>query len=276
MCTWCRARCSGRERRSSDALFPPKGPLEDRLFRNDLTVGADGSRTLHFTDVTEQSGIDVETYGMGVAAGDYRQRRLRRHLSHRSRPNSVLLRNNCDGTFTDVTARAGVGNPGGWSVSAAFVDYDRDGWLDLFVGNYLIYSLDGRRRMPQPCRVSATTVRRTATARSRASCFTTAATGRSPTSRGSALVGGAYGPALGVSTADFNGDGWIDIYVANDGQPNQLWINQNNGTFKNTALLAGAAVERRRATPKPAWASTPAISTTTATRICSSPTGSTR
>ena len=61
-----------------------------------------------------------------------------------------------------------------------------------------------------------------------------------------ALVGGADGPALGVSTADFDGDGWIDIYVGNDGEPNQLWINQKNGTFKDTAFLAGAAVERRR------------------------------
>ena len=76
-----------------------------------------------------------------------------------------------------------------------------------------------------------------------------------------------FGPALGVSTADFNGDGWIDIYVANDGQPNQLWINQRNGTFRNTALLSGAAVgEQGKA--KRAWASTPAISTTTATKIC--------
>ena len=79
----------------------------------------------------------------------------------------------------------------------------------------------------------------------------------------------AFGPALGVSTADFNGDGWIDIYVANDGKENQLWINQRNGTFKNTALLAGVGADRRRQGRSAAWASTPATSTTTATRICS-------
>ena len=83
-------------------------------------------------------------------------------------------------------------------------------------------------------------------------------------------MGREFGPALGVSTADFNGDGWIDIYVANDGAPNQLWINQRDGTFKNTALLAGAALGAT-AKPKEAWASTPAISTAMATKTCSSP-----
>jgi hypothetical protein len=162
------------------------GVNRDRLFRNDLTVNADGTRTLHFTDVTETSGIDLRSYGMGVAIGDFNNDGYvdiyRTGLS-----GAVMLRNNGDGTFTDVTKATGTGDSGGWSVSATFFDYDRDGWLDLFVN-------------------------------------------------------GAYGPALGASTADFNGDGWIDLYVANDGQPNQLWINQHNGTFKDTAFLAGAAV----------------------------------
>ena len=87
-----------------------------------------------------------------------------------------------------------------------------------------------------------------------------------------ALLGGAYGPALGVSTADFNGDGWIDIYVGNDGEPNQLWINQRNGTFKERRCWP-ARPSTVPATPKRAWASTPATSTTTATRTSSSPTG---
>ena len=77
---------------------------------------------------------------------------------------------------------------------------------------------------------------------SRAICFATIATARSATSPRRPAWPAEYGPALGISTADFNGDGWIDLYVANDGAPNQLWINQRNGTFTNTALLAGAAV----------------------------------
>jgi hypothetical protein len=230
----------GADKEVGAAIFPPRGTLEDRLFRNDLVVNPDGTRTLRFTDVTGPSGIHVRSYGMGVATGDFDNDGwvdiYRTGLS-----GSVLLRNNGDGTFADVTKSTGVENPGGWGVSAAFVDYDRDGWLDLFVGNYLIYSLAadvhclsvaGQRDYcppnsyrPQPSRL-----------------FHNRRNGTFEDVTGKALVGGAYGPALGVSTADFNGDGWIDIYVANDGEPNHLWINQRNGTFKETAQLAGAAV----------------------------------
>src|SRR5438552_6489975 len=119
----------------ADAVFPPRMPPTDRLYRNDLQVNADGSRTIHFTDVTKGSGLDVRSYGMGVATGDfdndgwidiYRTRRGAAHMFH----------NNGDGTFTDVSARTGTSQTA-WSVSAAFVDYDRDGWLDLYVGNYV-------------------------------------------------------------------------------------------------------------------------------------------
>jgi hypothetical protein len=127
-------------------------------------------------------------------------------------------------------------------VSAAFVDYDRDEWLDLFVGNYVHYDLAADKPCLHPigslvdyCPPS---VYRAQPGRlyhnNRNGTFTdvTAAAG----------MGREFGPALGVSTADFNGDGWIDIYVANDGEPNQLWINRHDGTFTNTALLAGAAL----------------------------------
>ena len=135
-------------------------------------------------------------------------------------------------------------NDPGWSVSAAFVDFDRDGWLDLYVGHYLTWtpSLNTpcfgppaggvycapKVYAPQPSRLYHN---------NRDGTFTdvTAASG----------MAGQFGPALGVSTADFNGDGWIDMYVANDGQENQLWLNQRNGTFKETGLLSGAAVSER-------------------------------
>jgi enediyne biosynthesis protein E4 len=152
-----------------------------------------------------------------------------------------MLRNNGDGTFTDVTKATGTGDPDGWGVSATFFDYDRDGWLDLFVGNYLLYSLagdiqclsvTGRRDYCPPNSYRAQPSR----------LYHNRGNGTFEEVTAKALLGGAYGPALGVSTADFNNDGWIDLYVANDGQPNQLWINQHNGTFKDTAFLAGAAV----------------------------------
>ena len=128
-----------------------------------------------------------------------------------------------------------------WSVSASFLDFDRDGWLDLFVGHYVNYSIETNIRCflqsggpnycpPQVYRAQPSTLYHN----NRDGTFTdvTAAAGMAT----------EFGPTLGVSTADFNGDGWIDIYVANDGQPNQLWINQHNGTFKNTALLSGTAI----------------------------------
>ena len=125
----------------SQATFPPSGALDDRLFRNDLVVNAEASRTLHFTDVTGQAGINIQTYGMGVAAGDFNNDGFV-DIYRTSLSGSVMLRNNGDGTFTDVTRQTGTEDRGGWGVSAAFVDYDRDGWLDLFVGNYLIYNLE--------------------------------------------------------------------------------------------------------------------------------------
>ena len=217
-----------------------RGPLKDRLFRNDLVVHADGTRTVHFTDVTEQSGINLQTYGMGVAVGDFNNDGFV-DIYRTSLNGAVLLRNNGNGTFTDVSKETGTGDPNGWGVSAAFFDYDRDGWLDLFVGNYLNYSLAG------DIQCESVTGRRDycppGSYRAQPShLFHNRGNGTFEDVTGKALVGGAYGPALGLSTADFNNDGWIDLYVANDSQPNQLWINQHNGTFKDTAFLAGAAV----------------------------------
>ena len=142
--------------------------------------------------------------------------------------------------MTDVSKESRT-DGSGWSVSAAFLDYDRDGWLDLYAGNYLAYRLETNTQC-----FSSSGARDYCTPKSyrplpdrlyhnnRDGTFTdvTAQAG----------VAREFGPALGVTTADFNGDGWIDIYVANDGQPNQLWINQRNGTFMNTALLSGAAL----------------------------------
>jgi enediyne biosynthesis protein E4 len=222
-----------------DAVYQPVGPLTDRLFRNDLLVSADGARTLHFTDVTAAAGIDLRSYGMGVAAGDYDNDGWV-DLYRTGLDRGVMLHNNGNGTFSDVTARTRTANRGAWSVPAAFVDYDRDGWLDLFVGNYLIYrveadldcqDLSGQADYCPPSSYRAQPDRLYRNRRD--------GTFEDVTAR--ALVGGADGPALGVSTADFNGDGWIDIYVGNDGEPNQLWINQKDGTFRDTAPLAGAA-----------------------------------
>src|SRR5439155_2996168 len=139
-------RMLGAGKTVSEALVPPKGPLplKGRLFRNDLQVHADGTRALRFTDVTDESGINANGYGMGVAAGDYNNDGCV-DLYVTTLGQNQLFRNNCDGTFTDVS-KASRTNDSGWSSSAAFVDYDRDGWLDLFVGHYLNYTTDSNVR----------------------------------------------------------------------------------------------------------------------------------
>jgi len=218
----------------------PLGDLNGRLFRNDLRVNSDGTRTLRFTDVTRESGIVTPGYGMGVAAGDFNNDGwVDLYLTKFDAPNQ-LLRNNGNGTFTDVSKSSGT-DLRSWSVSASFVDVNRDGWLDLYVGNYVRYSLEHSTQcfgasgaldycMPdayQPLQDRLFINRRDGT-------FADASV--------TSGIAREYGPALGVSTADFNGDGWMDIYVANDGKENQLWLNKKDGTFENVALLSGVAL----------------------------------
>ena len=221
----------------SQAVLPPKEPLplRGRLYRNDLDI----ARTLRFTDVTDRSGLDARGYGMGVAAGDYDNDGCVDLYLTNFGPNQ-LFRNNCDGTFADVSRTSGVADAG-WSVPAAFVDFDRDGWLDLFVGHYLVYSVDRHincfteSRLPDYCPPERYRPEPDRLYRNRQNGTFADVTASSGVAR-------AFGPALGVATADFNGDRWIDIFVANDQRENQLWINQRDGTFTDMALLSGAAL----------------------------------
>ena len=218
---------------------PPNGPLTDRLYRNDLVVRADRTRTVRFTDVTEQSGLVSRGYGMGVATGDV-DNDGRVDLFRTAFGPNQLFHNNGDGTFTDVSERLGSSDPR-WSVSASFVDIDRDGWLDLYVGYYLNHRVDERIRCSTP-----TGKRDYCGPRSYAALpdrlFRNRRDGTFVEVTAEAQVGRESGPALGVVAGDFNADGWADIYVTNDGLPNFLWMNQQNGRFRNTALLAGAAL----------------------------------
>jgi len=232
----------GPGRTLSDALFKPVGPLplKGRLFRNDLQIAADGTRTLRFTDVTEGSGIDARGHGMGVATGDIdNDGWVDLYLTYLG-PNR-LYHNNGNGTFTDVSAVSGTADAG-WGISASFVDYDRDGWLDLYVGNYVRYEfatdrmctvLSDRRSYCGPEHYDPQTDR----------LYRNRGNGTFADLTGTAFAGSdPFGPALGVSTADFDNDGWLDIYVANDGRANLLWMNQRDGTFRNLGPLSGAAL----------------------------------
>jgi hypothetical protein len=212
----------------------------DRLYRNDLVVRPDGTRTLRFTDVTTASGIDARGYGMGVATGDFNNDGwVDLYLTKFDAPNQ-LLRNNGNGTFTDVGKASGT-DQRSWSVSAAFVDIDRDGWLDLFVGNYLNYRLDGSTPCVSPAGASDYCTPASYPALP-ARLYRNRRNGTFTDVTMIAHTASEFGPALGVSTADFNGDGWMDIYVANDGKENQLWLNRRDGTFENGALLGGVAL----------------------------------
>jgi hypothetical protein len=232
----------GRGKTPSDALVPPPEgmPLSGRLFRNDLQVSADGMRTLRFTDVTRASGIRAEQYGLGVATGDI-DNDGRVDLLLTNFGSNQLFRNNGDGTFTDHSDRSGLQGDSRFAVSAAFVDYDRDGWLDLYVANNVDYTIANETKCPNPagrrdyCPPQIYGGRPDRLYRNQRNGAFADVTSK-------ALLGGKFGPALGVAVADYNGDGWLDIYVANDGEDNLLWMNQRDGTFRDTALLAGTAV----------------------------------
>lgn len=223
-----------------DALFPPPPDWKPgcRLFRNDLhTAGK-----LHFTDVTEQAGMGHLNvgYGMGVAVGDYDNDGYP-DLYVTGFERSVLLHNNANGTFTDVTAQTGVGNAGNWGTSAAFVDYDRDGLLDLVVVNYVDFTLATHKKCYSPAgerdycgpRSYRGTVSR---------LYHNLGHSRFQDVTQQSGFGSRSGAGLGVVCVDFSGDGWPDIFVANDGESNYLWRNQHNGTFRENGLVSGVAL----------------------------------
>jgi enediyne biosynthesis protein E4 len=220
---------------SFDSKVPRDVARTHRLFRNELVERG----TLRFTDATAGSGLDGTTYAMGVAAGDYDNDGDQDLYVTALGPNT-LYRNNGDGTFTDVTGAAGVADER-WSTAATFVDYDRDGDLDLFVANYLDFSPTNNKQCFDP-------------AGARDYCgprsyrpvpdrlFRNEGDGRFTDVTDAAGITKADGAGLGVATGDYNSDGWLDLFVANDATPNQLWINQKNGTFVDEGVLAGVAL----------------------------------
>jgi len=215
------------------------GPPTCRLFRNDLVVAADGRRTLRFTDVTDAAGVGIRGYGMGAAVGDYDNDGYQ-DLFVTSFGSTTLLHNNGDGTFADVTTQAGVA-ASAWSTSAAFVDYDRDGYLDLIVAHYVDFTTAANKLCNDPAGARdycSPRAYRPVPAR----LYRNQGRGRFADVTTTAGITKAYGAGLGVAVGDYNGDGWLDLYVANDGGANQLWINRHDGTFVDQGLISGAAL----------------------------------
>ena len=212
-----------------------------RLFRNDSARG--DKATLRFVDVTTGSGAGISSNGMGVAAGDIDNDGWV-DLYVTTLGSNHMLRNNGDGTFSDVTGKTRTDDKR-WSTSATFFDYDNDGRLDLYVANYVRFAPEMKREC-----YSAASARDYCNPIvydpvSHSLFHNDGGTFSDVSARSGIASAAARG--LGVIAADFNGDGWTDLYVANDGDPNQLWINKGPGgawTFEDEALLTGVAVDR--------------------------------
>jgi hypothetical protein len=192
-----------------------------------------------FTDVTRQAGLAVPMFGLGVAVGDYDNDGFE-DLFITALGQSHLLHNNGNGTFTEVTKSAGMWGPNEFSTSAAWVDYDRDGKLDLVVANYVQWSdqadlyctLDGAHKSYcTPESYKGTSVR----------MWHNLGGGKFEDATQKAGLGDPTSKSLGITILDYNGDGWPDILIANDTQPNKLYLNKKDGTFEERGVPAGIA-----------------------------------
>ncbi len=213
-------------------FFHPESPPQPALYRNN----GDGT----FTDVTQQSGIRADgTFFFGVAVADFDNDGYP-DIYMTGYRHSVLYHNNGDGTFTDATAKAGVGDEGAWATAAGWFDYDRDGKLDLLVTNYVQFDVDH----PVSCGQNKPGYR--------AYCHPDSFSGTSPrlyhnngdgtftdVTRKAGLVNND-GKSLAVVLADLNQDGWPDIFIANDTQRNFVYLNNGDGTFRDVSYTSGA------------------------------------
>jgi hypothetical protein len=195
-----------------------------------------------FVDVSQASGLDLAGFGMGVACGDVNNDGRVDVLLNEYNNARLLLNQTTDATprFVDITASSGLENPM-WGTSACMFDYDRDGWLDLVLVNYLTYDAsrwcaDGRSRQ-EFCGPDAFAGRVTKLYHN----LGQAGSVRFHDVTVPSGFGSQPGPGYGVFCADFDGDHWPDVFIANDGKPNHLWINQQDGTFKEQAVTRGLA-----------------------------------
>ncbi len=211
--------------------WTPKGRRSTaKLYRNNHNGG--------FTDATAGSGLDVELYGIGVAVGDY-DNDGRDDVYITALEGDRLFHNEGNGKFRDITATSGIKNAN-FGTSAAWVDYDHDGKLDLFVANYVAWSqkgdlwcsLDGATKSyctPESYKGQSSKL------------FHNLGGGKFEDVTQRAGLGDATSKSLGITVLDYNNDGWPDLFVSNDTQPNKLYRNNKNGTFTDEAVAAGVA-----------------------------------
>lgn len=197
-----------------------------------------------FEDVTEKAGVKGEGYSFGTAVGDYNRDGFQDlFVTHYG--GAILYHNNGNGTFTDVTKKIGL-KIDGWATSAGFFDYDKDGWLDLFVARYVDWDFEkgailcgdtrpGYRAYCHPDNFKAAS----------SLLFHQKSDGTFEDVSQKSGIAENKGKALGVAFADFDDDGWTDIFVANDNMEQQLFRNRSDGTFENLALPAGVAYDEK-------------------------------
>jgi hypothetical protein len=213
--------------------YKPAHPLRSALYRNN----GDGT----FTDVTEKARVGGEGhYGQGVAVGDFDNDGYP-DLYVTGYGRAILYRNNGDGTFTDVSATAGVADEGNWSTSAGWFDYDKDGWLDLVVTNYIdwspknnLYCGEQKPGYRSYCNPNNYRGQKTKLYHNNHDGTFTDVSDKTG-------VGAPESKGMGVVLADLNGDGWPDIAIANDTWPNFLFLNNHDGTFTDASLISGLA-----------------------------------
>jgi enediyne biosynthesis protein E4 len=213
--------------------FRPARPLRSILYHNN----GDGT----FTDVTEKAGVGAEgLYGQGVAVGDFDNDGYP-DLLVTGYGHTILYHNNGNGTFTDVTAKAGVGDDGNWATSAGWFDYDKDGYLDLLICNYIQWTpktnlwcgehQPGYRAYCHPDNYRGQRIK----------LYHNNHDGTFTDVSDASGVGKPEAKGMGVVLADLNNDGWPDIMIANDTWPNFLFFNNHDGTFKDVSFVSGVA-----------------------------------
>ena len=238
-CIWFDYNNSGREslyvvngRSLDDSMHPyplkekPATPPHNHLYRND----GNG----HFTDVTEQSGLDPDMYGMAVTAADYDNDGFI-DLLVTGYGKTILYHNDGNGHFTDVTEKAGI-KVDGWAISSTWLDYDKDGCVDLFVGRYVKFDPKYRAfyaadNYPGPLDYEGETNK----------LYHNNCDGTFTDVSDKSGIGAFVGRTMGVTAADFDNDGWDDIYVSNDRTENFLFHNKHDGTFEEIGSDTGTA-----------------------------------